>query len=499
MGKAICGLGIVAVFCMLLGGRSVAQKGEAEPAKQKEKQPVAKAQVDQPRTHHVEKAPFKIEVTLKGIFEAEEMGEISLSPEAWTTLSVKKAIEHGTSVRAGETLVWLDTEKLDQAIRDLQSELHLGALAINQAEKELENLEKSLPVDLAAAERAKKLADEDLHNFLTVERPLAERQTHQSVKNSRNGLAYDKEELNQLEKMYKADDLTEETEEIILKRQRDSVESATFQLETAETRRDQILKVELPRREQSAQENVRKQTLAWENAQATLPLTVQQKRLSLDKLKSERGKSAERLSKLMKDRQILDVRAPTDGIVYYGKCTRGNWTTMAAVAAKLQPGGTLGSDEVFMTIVKPQPLLVRVAVEEKDLAHVRPGVTGKVAAVAFPDLKLAAKVESVSQIPVTPGNFDARISLNGASVDKKLMPGMACTINLVVYQKDDAITVPASAVFSEELDDEKHFVYVARKGESPERRPVKVGKKTESKIEIAEGLAVGDQILLEKP
>ena len=33
-------------------------------------------------------------------------------------------------------------------------------------------------------------------------------------------MAYQKEELHQLEKMYKADDLTEETEEIILTRAR---------------------------------------------------------------------------------------------------------------------------------------------------------------------------------------------------------------------------------------------------------------------------------------
>ena len=39
-----------------------------------------------------------------------------------------------------------------------------------------------------------------------------------SVKSADNMLAYEKEELRQLEKMYKADDLVEETEEIVLKR-----------------------------------------------------------------------------------------------------------------------------------------------------------------------------------------------------------------------------------------------------------------------------------------
>jgi multidrug resistance efflux pump len=498
MRKATCYLGIVTVFCMLAsGGGSAGQTKEAEPAGKQTAKPNDAAKV-QPRTHRVEKAPLKIEVTLKGVFEAEQMTEVSLAPEEWSALSVKKAVEHGAAVSRGDTLVWLDTQKIDQAIRDLQTDLYIGDLAIKLAEEELQNLEKSLPVDMAAAERAKRLADEDLQNFLTVERPLAERIAHHSVKSNRNYLEYEKEELRQLEKMYKADDLTEETEEIIIKRQRDSVENYTFQLENAETRRDQTLKVNLPRQEQTAQENVRKQTLAWEKAQATLPLAVQQRRTSLDKQKSERGKSAEKLSKLMKDRQLMDVRAATDGIVYYGKCVRGNWTTMATVAAKLQPGGTLSSDEVFMTIVQQQPVAVRAVVEEKDLSQVQPGTTGKIVAVAYPDAKMTANVEAVSQVPVTPGNFDARISVRSLE-GKAPMPGMTCTVKVVAYENKDAVAIPASAVFADELDEEKQFVYVVAKEGSHEKRPVKVGKKAASKVEIVEGLAEGDQILLEKP
>jgi multidrug efflux pump subunit AcrA (membrane-fusion protein) len=75
---------------------------------------------------------------------------------------------------------------------------------------------------------------------------------------------------------------------------------------------------------------------------------------------------------------------------------------------------------------------------------------------------------------------------------------MACTIKLVAYQKADAVTVPASAVFTDELDDEKQFVYLTAKEGAHEKRPVKVGKRTESKLEIVEGLAEGDQILPEK-
>ena len=60
-------------------------------------------------------------------------------------------------------------------------------------------------------------------------------------------LDYEKDELDQLEKMYKADDLTEETEEIVLKRQRNAVEFAEFSLENAKINSDEMLNIRMPR------------------------------------------------------------------------------------------------------------------------------------------------------------------------------------------------------------------------------------------------------------
>ncbi len=67
------------------------------------------------------------------------------------------------------------------------------------------------------------------------------------VKSANDSLAYAKEELQQLEKMYKASDLTESTEQIILKRQRDQVERGAFYLKLAEYDRDMFFKISLPR------------------------------------------------------------------------------------------------------------------------------------------------------------------------------------------------------------------------------------------------------------
>ena len=43
---------------------------------------------------------------------------------------------------------------------------------------------------------------------------------------------------------------------------------------------------------------------------------------------------------------------------------------------------------------------------------------------------------------------------------KPVVPGMACKLTLIAYEKKDAITVPAAAVFDNPADGERNLVYV---------------------------------------
>jgi multidrug resistance efflux pump len=496
-------LGWLIVALLLAGCESSPDPDQPKkPDRKKPDEPAAASPEAKAATCKVEKGPFKVEVALKGIVESKDLTEVSVRTEAWSPnpLLVHKVVEHGTAVHAGDPLIWLDLAKITQAIEDLKAGQLLAQLAIKQAEEELPILQQSTPLEIALAERAKKIADEDVKHFLEVERPLAERFVHFRVKSSANYLEYAKEELRQLEKMYRAGDIREETEEIILKRQRNYVESATFYLQTAEIGRDEMLKVTLPRQELTLKDNAEKQGVVLKKATAGLPLALRQKTLALDKLKYETARAAERLDKLLRDREAMTVKAPTDGLVYYGRCVRGQWTTATTAATKLQQGGTLQPGEIILTIVKPRPIVVRAVLEEKDLEHVHPGMKGKATPTASPNHHLPAEVAQVSPVPVSAGSFDATVTLDGGKEAEALVPGMACTVKLVPYRKELALTVPAKAVFPDELDDDKHHVLLpAKEGSKPERRSVTVGKVAGDKAEIIDGLKEGDEILLEAP
>ena len=93
---------------------------------------------NKPATAKVEKGPFKVEVVLSGIFEAQRMTEVSIRPKAWAMpLVVERAIELGTPVKKGDILVEFDRDKIDKLIEDTEVENTISDLALKQAEEEL--------------------------------------------------------------------------------------------------------------------------------------------------------------------------------------------------------------------------------------------------------------------------------------------------------------------------------------------------------------------------
>ena len=299
--------------------------------------------------------------------------------------------------------------------------------------------------------------------------------------------------------MYKADDLTEETEEIILKRAQRSVESSRFYLEVADNRTDQTLGVDLPRRAELLESQARRQALDLEKAQGTFPMLLTKKQLELEKLLHQQKKSDERLGKLQDDLERMVVRSPAEGVVYYGRSERGKWTGSESMAKQLRPGGSLSPHQVFISIVQTRSMSVRMELPEKSLRYLRSGVPGRVVPTAYPDVKLSGTMKGISPIPVKSGTFDATFEVELGDEAEALMPGMACTVKLVPYQAPDALAIPSSAVFPDEVDDEKRYVYLVTGEGKHEKQPVVLGKHGKEKVEVLEGLKEGDEILLRKP
>ena len=314
------------------------------------------------------------------------------------------------------------------------------------------------------------------------------------MKSQLQWLEYAREELKQLQKMYRDKDLTEETEEMILKRQRHQVEQLEFNIESLKLRQERDATLDLPRRDHSMK-TLQKQTLAWQKSQSLLPLELNQKRVALQKQEVDRTKNEERLQDLEYDCAAMIVQ----------RRETASFTTVNRIEHRgirprfriIKRHGAIQPKEFFMTVVSAKPLSLRADVEEKDLQSLKAGLTGHAVPVAFPSLKLACRLKSVSIVPRAAGTFEARIALDVPENVDSVLPGMIANAKFVTYRKDDAMLVPTSAIFQDDASDVS-YVLVATDGK-PVRTEIEVGKASGNKTEILSGVKVGAEILASKP
>jgi multidrug efflux pump subunit AcrA (membrane-fusion protein) len=452
------------------------------------------------KTHKVEPKRLKVEVSLDGVFVASKTTEVPLRPEAWTSFEIEEVVEHGQKVREGQTLVKFDDEDLNKAIADLELEQRISELTIRQAEEEMPRLEKTLEMDREEAERTNLQAKEDFERYNEIERPQAVKSANFAVDYYNFMLDYEKDELDQLEKMYAADDLTEETEEVVLKRQRNSVEFAEYYLENAQISRDETLNVRLPRFDIAIKESLDRAEMAEARAKTAATLGLNRARYELQQRKEARDKSLERHAKLIEDRGLMELKSPAEGIVFYGQSVNGRWSETPSLINRYEPHGTVQPGSVVMTIVDLRPVYITASLDEDERPEVADGQKATVTLPADGVDRLSAEVEAISTIPVGPGKFDIDFELTQDQIPDWVVPGMTCKIAVKTYDKKDALTVPKAAIHEDEDDVNKKYVWVVDPDDEeakPERRDVTLGKRSGDDVEIVKGLKAGDVVSLE--
>jgi multidrug efflux pump subunit AcrA (membrane-fusion protein) len=155
--------------------------------------------------------------------------------------------------------------------------------------------------------------------------------------------------------------------------------------------------------------------------------------------------------------------------------------------------------EIILTVVQPRPLTIRASVPESQAQRIHAGQQAFVQPVGFVGQNLTAVVQRVGTVPMSGNNFDCQLVVAADTLNGAIMPGMNCEMKLIPYKKTDALTVPPKAVFSDDFDPSKQYVYLQTKGGKPQKRDVKLGERNDKQVEVLAGLAEGDEILLDKP
>ena len=447
----------------------------------------------QAKVHTVKVAPFRIELNLKGVLTPARFAEIKIRPEIWADLTVARdAMAHGSQVAEGDLLVSLKKEKIEQQLMDWELSLEGTALDLAIAQAEYSVATNNAALDQQAAAETLARLEVDMKRYLAKTRELNTRSAMYSQKSAENSLAYAQEELKQLKKMYEADDITEETEEIIVKRAQHSVDRAEHFLKRQKHSTETSLELTLPREEADKQTALTRQRLATDLTQSTLEEKLVKLRVELDKKVRAQNLAKKNTAKLRNDLALLTVRSPIAGVLYHGAFVDGIWGGRKGVQTKLRKDGKLMAGETFMTVVAAGELSATATLGEADLRKVAPSQKGWAIPTADPAARVAVTVESVSRIPTAPGQYTVVFKVAVAD-QSYLHPGMTCAIQLRVLDKPKAITIPSKALRA--TPQGGTMVWVKTKTGHLERE-VTPGNSHAGKTEITEGLNEGDEVLL---
>ncbi len=449
---------------------------------------------DTRKTYEVVPKPIKIEETLDGAFVSENMKQISLWPEQWSTFKIEEVVAHGTKVQEGETLIRFERKDLLESIADLELALHLSEQKMIRSEQEIPQNKRTLERQLADAEENLRRVEEDYQRYKETEREQSIDSAKMRLKSSKFNLDYYRDELEQLEKMYEADDLTEDTEEIILRRQRFRVERAEFYFELSKYNHDKTLRVTIPRRDRDKEESLENSKQRLDGAQTASQVDLNVARYELEKQKKERSKSLEKHVQLLADKSLMTIKSPAAGVVYYGESVDGKWSKLAEMRRKLLPGKSVVKGTVLMTVVDPSSLFFLTKIDEKLLLSIKQRQSAEVQPTVDGSEPLDGTIASISAVPIADGEFEATIDFSSGLPDW-LVPGMSGKATVVTYQKEDALLVPEKAVHKDELTDEEYVWVVS--DDDVKKMVVKTGKKKGKQVEITSGLTAGDTISLD--
>ncbi|MBF9234837.1 efflux RND transporter periplasmic adaptor subunit [Microvirga alba] len=174
--------------------------------------------------------------------------------------------------------------------------------------------------------------------------------------------------------------------------------------------------------------------------------------------------------------QDLSIRAPFAGRV---------GTRSVSLGAYIPPGTRITSLDDLSRV------RLDFAVPENLLGRLKPGQTVNATSPAYQGRIFKGTV-SILDTRVDPTTRTVRLTADFDNQDEALKPGMFLSVALEVTTKEDAIVVPEEAIVSEGL---RQIVYPV-KDNKVERRVITIGQRQGGKVEVVDGLKVGETIVV---
>lgn len=222
--------------------------------------------------------------------------------------------------------------------------------------------------------------------------------------------------------------------------------------------------------------------------QAEVNLGVTKAAIAKSEAEVEQAKAA--LSQSEEDVRNATIVSPIDGVVLSRDREVGDAVSSILVMGS---GATL-----IMTVGDLSEVYVKGKADESDIGKVYLGQPARITVEAFKDKKFTGKVTKISPMGMEKDNvttFEVRVSISNES--RNLLATMTANAEIVLQEKKGVLAIPEGAIIYKKDHSTEVEIPDATAQTGMRRVPVTTGISNGSKTEVAKGLSLGQQVILQ--
>lgn len=154
-------------------------------------------------------------------------------------------------------------------------------------------------------------------------------------------------------------------------------------------------------------------------------------------------------------------------------------------------GDYVQEGDPLLALVDDDSLEIGFSVPERYVARLEPGSSVVLRVASHPDRTFEGAVSFVSPV-VDPVNRSVRLKARVGNTGGELRAGQFANVVLGLERRADAVLVPEAAIVPRAGES---FVFLVKSGQATER-PVRIGERSRGIVEIADGVAAGDTVIV---